>query len=112
VLNVERVGIYDNFFELGGHSLTAMLVISRVRSTLQLDLPLRALFEEPTVAGLNSRIDQQRSMRAESGQITSIQQVSMQTAGKLEEVMKEFEGLSEEEISVLLAGEEKRPLSE
>ena len=55
-MRVERVGLHDNFFELGGHSLTATLIISRIRGALQVDLPLRALFEEPTVAGLSRKI--------------------------------------------------------
>ncbi|MEM7134559.1 MAG: amino acid adenylation domain-containing protein [Chloroflexota bacterium] len=45
VLQVERVGVYDNFFALGGHSLLATQVISRVRSQLNLDIPLKSLFE-------------------------------------------------------------------
>jgi amino acid adenylation domain-containing protein/FkbM family methyltransferase len=57
VLEVPEIGIHDNFFELGGHSLLATLVVSRICEVFQIDLPLRSLFQSPTIAGLGQKIE-------------------------------------------------------
>ena len=56
ILLIDSVGVNDNFFTLGGHSLLATQVISRVRDTISIELPLRSLFEAPTIAEFASRV--------------------------------------------------------
>jgi len=61
VLGLTRVGADDGFFDLGGHSLDATRVISRLNQEFSLDLPVRALFQSPTVTGLAERIEAARA---------------------------------------------------
>ncbi len=56
LLGRELISVHDNFFELGGHSLLATQVIARLRQTFQIELPLRSLFEAPTIAELAQRL--------------------------------------------------------
>ncbi len=91
LLGVERLGIYDNFFDLGGHSLLATQFISRVRDVFQVDLPLRRLFETPTVAGLAEAIVEAMAEQEDEEEIAQL--------------LAELEALSDEEARRLLAGE-------
>jgi amino acid adenylation domain-containing protein len=64
VLGVAPIGIHNNFFELGGHSLRALLTISRVRKTFEIELALVSFFSMPTVAELATYIDSERHITA------------------------------------------------
>ena len=60
VLNIDRVGVHDSFFELGGHSLLATRLMFRIRDAFAVDVPLRRLFEDPTIAGVSAAIGEAR----------------------------------------------------
>lgn len=71
-LGLERVGVEDNFFDVGGHSLLATQVISRVREAFQVALPLRSLFENPTVSQLAVALVQRQAADASSAVVETI----------------------------------------
>jgi len=59
LLGIEQIGVHDNFFELGGHSLLATQVISKIRAASQINLPLRILFESPSIEMLAIEIEKE-----------------------------------------------------
>jgi len=57
VLGIQEIGVDDNFFEMGGHSLLATGVLSRVRSAFNVSIPLRTIFETPTIRQLSGHLE-------------------------------------------------------
>jgi len=72
VLGVTNPGINDNFFELGGHSLLATQFISRLRSQFSIEIPVRHLFQEPTIAGLALTVVQLQATQASEEDLAAI----------------------------------------
>jgi len=90
VLGLERVGVEDDFFALGGHSLLATQIVAQVRSDFSINLPLHALFTSPTVASLSQQV---------------VELLGHASDSDTEKLLSELEGLSDEEVAVLLAGD-------
>jgi amino acid adenylation domain-containing protein len=89
VLKMEQVGVTDNFFELGGHSLLATQIISRIRSTFRVQMPLHVFLESPTVEGLAGKLAQSPAAESEEEEMARL--------------LQELDGVSDEEAQRLLS---------
>lgn len=85
----KRIGVHQNFFDLGGHSLLATQVISQVRETFQVDVPLRTLFDSPTIAAFAAAMLLDTETRAQ--------------VERMAEILVSLSGLSEEELESRLS---------
>ncbi|WP_342026018.1 SDR family NAD(P)-dependent oxidoreductase [Cytobacillus pseudoceanisediminis] len=80
VLGIEKIGVKDNFIDLGGHSLLAAQLISRLRDSFEIDLPVQSLFDSPTVEGMSELV--------------------------FEMILRQVENMTEEEAQLLLQSED------
>jgi amino acid adenylation domain-containing protein len=94
ILGITQVGADSNFFDLGGHSLLATRVMNRIRERCGVELPLRVLFEFPTVVSLAAKLDDARPKETELSRILDI--------------LVNMENISEEEVTTLLAQSESQ----
>jgi len=98
VLGLKQVGIHDNFFELGGHSLLATRILSRVREVLRIEVPLRSLFQTPTIAKM-AEVARGLTPTAEELSAPSISEIQYESDAELAERVAR---LSDVEVDQLL----------
>jgi acyl carrier protein len=112
VLKIERIGRQDNFFELGGHSLLAMQVMARIRHIFNLELPVRSIFEEPTIAGLAGELPKAQALGIKArARIAQLRVGSAAASPSRQALLAQLDNLSATELQNLLQHvlDEKHP---
>lgn len=105
LLHVERVGVNDNFFELGGHSLLATQFMSRITETFCIEMPLMAIFEQPTVAQLAQRVEE--ITRSGGPAVEEIEKLDRGDVNFID-MLAELDSLSAEEVQALLSENDEK----
>jgi acyl carrier protein len=101
LLKLDSVGSDQNFFELGGHSLLALQVMARIRSIFEVELPVRSLFEESTIAGLAAEVEKAQKLGLKAR--TPILPRRVRTAApSAEALLDQLDNLSATELQSLL----------
>ena len=88
ILSIEQIGVHDNFFHLGGHSLSLTQLASRIRKLFQVEVPLRVLFNEPTIEAMTEAI--------------ASRHLDLEDSNEIEQMLEELKALSPGEVQALL----------
>jgi amino acid adenylation domain-containing protein len=114
LLKLEKVGVEQNFFELGGHSLLVLQMTARMRRVLEVELPVRSVFDAPTIAALAREVERARSLglKAQTPVLRRRQRSTTETSH--EELLAKLGNLSRDELESVLERvlERKEPAAE